>query len=198
LKQEVESLRTAIASQALRRDELVRIAQEEADGTGGSRKKNLGPIYKVKKADAEKAEKELQDLSQVNLARIHDLEITMNSNDQLIKKEISSLERSKRNGLASRIEALDRLTKESAAIAWAHWFILLLFIAIETAPVFVKLISSKGPYDNLLKIEEHAFVVGEIETLAKRHAEAKERNSQLPQHERAYINDRLDASLKRS
>ena len=29
--------------------------------------------------------------------------------------------------------------------------IILLFIAIETSPIFVKLISSKGPYDDLLE-----------------------------------------------
>jgi hypothetical protein len=32
-----------------KRDELDRIAQEEADGTGGTRKRNAGPIYKIKK-----------------------------------------------------------------------------------------------------------------------------------------------------
>jgi hypothetical protein len=30
----------------------------------------------------------------------------------------------------------------------------LLFIAIETAPIFVKLISARGPYDELLELHE--------------------------------------------
>lgn len=102
------------------------------------------------------------------------------------------------DGPAARIEALDRLTKESSAIWWAHWFIVLLFIAIETSPVLVKLISSKGPYDNLLKVEEHTYAVAETEEMAKTNAGAKGRNSTLPNYERTYINDRLDTYLKES
>jgi len=34
---------------------------------------------------------------------------------------------------------------------------MLLFIAIETAPIFVKLISSRSPYDYLLHEHEHIF-----------------------------------------
>lgn len=197
LKNEIGILKSELQAQAIKRDALVRLAQEEADGTGGSRKKNLGPIYKVKKADADKAEKELQQLTDVNLSRIKELEMLVDANDSSIKKEIASLDRAKRNGLASRIEALDRLTSQSAAIWWAHWFIIFLFIAIETAPVFVKLISSKGPYDNLLKIEEHTFAAEEIEVVARTNAEVKARNSGLTEHEKSFLNDRLDTSLKR-
>jgi hypothetical protein len=96
------------------------------------------------------------------------------------------------------MEALSRLTGKSDAIWWAHWFIVLLFIAIETAPVLVKLISSKGPYDNLLKMEEHGFTTQEIESLGQTNAAVKERTTSLPQHERTYVTDRLDAELKRS
>ena len=78
------------------------------------------------------------------------------------------------------MEALDRITGTSAAILWAHWFILLLFIAIETAPVFVKLISPKGPYDNLLRIAEHGFIVEETESTARANAESKRRAETLP------------------
>jgi hypothetical protein len=198
LKQEVQTLQAEIASQTSKRNELVRIAQEEADGTGGSRKKNLGPIYKIKKADADKADQELQQLIDVNRPRMQTLESMITSNDNLIKAEIGSWQRKKMDGPAARIEALDRLTQQSNAIWWAHWFIILLFIAIETSPVFVKLISSRGPYDNLLKGEENFFYTQEVETLARTNAEVKERTVALPQHERTFINDRLDTSLRRS
>jgi hypothetical protein len=198
LSSEVQRLKSEIAAQQAKRDQLVRIAQEEADGTGGSRRRNLGPIYKVKKADADKADRELQEITRNNIARIGELQASLDRNDSVIAREIGSLERAKMNGPAARIEALDRLTRESSAIWWAHWFIVLLFIAIETSPVFVKLISGKGPYDNLLKVEEHNFAAIEIEELAKTNASAKERSTTLPQHERTYINQELDASLKQS
>jgi hypothetical protein len=195
LKNQIVSLNQQVDAARARYNELILIAQQEADGTGGSKRRNLGPIYKVKKADADRAERELQNITAQNAVRIAMLQNALDQIDASLAKEIANLERKKINGPAARIEALDRLTAESPAIMWAHWFIILLFIAIETSPVFVKLISSKGPYDNLLKIEEHGFHATEVEELAKTNASVKDRAATLPQHERGYVNERLDASL---
>jgi hypothetical protein len=197
LKSERAALRAAIQTKMKSRDELVRIAQEEADGTGGSKRRNLGPIYKAKKADADKADIELQQVIDLHGARIAEIESALEKNDRVMNAEMGAMVKSKLNGPAARMEALDRLTKSSSAIAWANWFIILLFIAIETAPVLVKLISSKGPYDNLIKIEEHTFLALEVEEMARTNAQVKERTATLPQHERAFVAERLDAALKR-
>ncbi len=197
LRSQISSLKDEINTVARRRDELMRIAQEEAEGTGGSRRRNPGPIYKLKKADADKAEQELADLMAQNNERIASIEKDLSENIRAMTVEMSALERSRLNGPAARMEALDRITKDSSAILWAHWFILLLFIAIETAPVFVKLISPRGPYDNLLRIAEHGFIVEETETIARSNAESKKRSETLPDHERGFLGDRLDAELNR-
>lgn len=196
LRSQINFLKAEISEKAAVRDELMRIAQEEADGTGGSRRRNLGPIYKVKKADADKAGQELQELTDRNQAQINSLEGLLSGSITAMNGELTALERSRLNGPAARMEALDRITQNSEAIFWAHWFILLLFIAIETAPVFVKLISPKGPYDNLLRIAEHGFVVEETETTARANSASKKRSEDLPEHERTYITNRLDAELK--
>ncbi|WP_333820664.1 DUF4407 domain-containing protein [Ohtaekwangia sp.] len=196
IKSAVAVLREEIAAKTSKRDELLRIAREEADGTGGSRKKNLGPIYKIKKADADAAETELIALTTRNEARIREYERSLANSDSLQAHALAKLEQTKLNGPAARMEALSRITEQSSAMAFAHWFIMLLFIAIETAPVFVKLISNKGPYDNLLKVEEHQFVVHEIEELARMNAQAKEKTANYPQHERTFIGTRLDTELK--
>jgi hypothetical protein len=196
LKSERAKLRQEILVKTQTRDELVRIAQEEADGTGGSRRRNLGPIYKAKKADADKAEIELKELSVINQTRLHELDNATSSLEKVVAAEISAMEKSKMNGPAARMEALDRLTANSSAMWWANIFITLLFIAIETSPIFVKLISSKGPYDNLLKIEEHKFYAQEVESLASTNGAIKERSSTLRQHEREYIGDKLNSALK--
>jgi hypothetical protein len=198
LKAEREGLRAAIAVRIAKRDELVRIAQEEADGTGGSRRRNLGPIYKAKKADADKADAELQEVLKQNASRIQTIEEAIALNEAQMRQELGNLERAKVNGPAARMEALSRLTERSSAIWWANWFVIILFIAVETAPVLVKLISQKGPYDNVLKEEEHQFAVHEVEAMARANAETKERVSPLPQHERTFTAERLDGMLKRS
>jgi Domain of unknown function (DUF4407) len=196
LKTEIITLYGSINEKTQKRDDLVRMAQEEADGTGGSKKKNLGPIYKIKKADADAAEVELELLRERNLARIKVLEDSRSRNDSLQQSVLTSLEKGKLNGFSARMEALDTLTSSSNAMFWAHVFIMLLFIAIETAPVFVKLISEKGPYDNLQKMEEHDFEVQEIEHLANVNSEAKQRGSALLKHEQDFVNRRLDAELE--
>ena len=93
------------------------------------------------------------------------------------------------------MEALSRLTASSDAIWLANLFIVLLFIALETAPVFVKLISPQGPYDHLLRIEEQAFEGQRAEELAKTNALIKERNQGLPQTEKTFLTDQLDMKL---
>ncbi|PZX48919.1 DUF4407 domain-containing protein [Algoriphagus chordae] len=79
------------------------------------------------------------------------------------------------DGLAARMEALDALTKESSAMAMANIFIMLLFVAIETAPIFVKLISPRGPYDEYLELHEDKVRLfkGEKWTFAKGESEAR-------------------------
>ena len=154
---EIDRLKQEIADKTASRDTLALRAVQEADGTGGSKQRNLGPIYLAKKAEADKAATELQQTLALNLPVIAEKEQAVKDLQQTIKTEISGLERSRFNGLAARMEALDRLSKSSEAILWAVLFITFLFVAIETAPIIVKLISYRSPYDYLLHNHEHVY-----------------------------------------
>jgi len=192
---ENEVLKIEIRDKAMKRDELDHIAQEEADGTGGSKRRNAGPIYKLKKADADRVNFELAELTKNNKAQIESNMAALALLDSSAALEFKALARQKLDGPASRMEALNRLMAKSSAIWWANWFIVLLFIAVETAPVFVKLISGRGPYDHLLKIEEHGFEGKRIEETAGINAKIKKRSEKLPDTEAAYIRDKLDFQL---
>lgn len=198
LNKEIETLNSELANKTIARNELDKQAREEADGTGGTKKRNAGPIYKLKKADADKADQELKQLSNRNETIIADRRAALASTQSKLQTELTQLEKQKPDGLASRLEALSRIALNSSAIGWASWFIMLLFIAIETAPVFVKLISPRGPYDHLLKMEEHGYEVQRVEHLAREHAAAKERLKDLATTEADYANNRLDMLLNKS
>ncbi len=71
------------------------------------------------------------------------------------------------DGLAARISALSTLSSESSAMNLANIFLILLFIAIEISPIFVKIISSKGPYDDILEQHEHIIENYKLEKMAK-------------------------------
>jgi hypothetical protein len=195
LRQDVQTLKSEIVQKSLQRDALVLAAQQEADGTGGSKRRNLGPIYKAKKTDADKAESELQNLVQLNSERIGELEGSIDAKLGEMNAEIGGVARTKLNGPAARLDALSRLTAQSSAIWWAHVFIVILFLIIESAPILVKLISRSGPYDSLLHVTEHKYRCQEAEAIATETAEAKKRTNGLPQTEQGYVSRKLDAEL---
>ncbi|SNT39795.1 protein of unknown function [Ekhidna lutea] len=198
LNAEILVLKNEIAEKANKRDELRKIAQEEADGTGGSKQRNAGPIYQIKKADADKVEAELKALTTTNSQLINEKELALAELDEQEKAALGEMKESQLTGLASRIEALDRLTDKSSAIWAAHWFILLLFLAVETAPVFVKLISQRGPYDFVLKKEEYGVEASYYEDLAKVNAIIKKRSTRLTEEEIDYVQNRLSLSLEKT
>jgi hypothetical protein len=197
LRAEVALLNQQVREKAATRDTLRRIAQEEADGTGGSKRRNLGPIYKVKKADADLADAELDKLRSEHAIRITALDKSISKNDSLLNAALSGLKFTRRDGLAARMEALSRLKEQSIPIRWAGLFIMLLIIALETAPVFVKLISAKGPYDNLLKGEEFRFFTRETSEVSEASAELRRRTPDYPTQENEFANGRLDRALKK-
>jgi hypothetical protein len=152
----------------------------------------------LKKKDADRAQLELDQLAQRNDALIAANLAAITTLDSNLAFEKRALTKQKLDGPASRMEALSRLTSKSDAIAWANWFIVLLFIAVETAPVFVKLISGQGPYDHLLRIEEYSFEGKRIEELARINTGIKKRSTEMPATEASYINERLDVKLQQS
>lgn len=157
LQSDIVTLKNEIQLKQSKRDELTSIAQQEADGTGGSKQKNLGPIYKTKKHDADQADLELKSLITQYLPLISDKESQIKSIQESMHGDIKGLNKTALGGFASRIDALSRLADRSRAIWIASLFIMLLFVAIETAPIFVKLISARSPYDYVLHKHEHVF-----------------------------------------
>ena len=157
LKSEVDVLKKEIEDKTAQRDFLATEAIKEADGTGGSQKRNMGPIYAAKKADADKMQLELEELIEKNNLAIASKMENIQNLENKSNEQLDAISAAQLNGFAARLEAQSRLNKKSDAMFLASIFIILLFIAIETAPIFVKLISRRGPYDYVLDKHEHAF-----------------------------------------
>ena len=73
--------------------------------------------------------------------------------------------------LVTQIEALGRLTAKDGTMRLVSLFIMLIFIAIETAPILAKLIAKRGDYDELLDLEKHKIWVRGQYTKSKINAE---------------------------
>lgn len=94
-------------------------------------------------------------------------------------------------GFPAKIEALERLKDNSSSIWWTSNLIVLLFIMLETSPVFVKVIVKRGPYDYVLSRIEHQKKIAALQSISdmnydlnnavKRHTERlKEKESGQP------------------
>ena len=157
LQNSINKLEAQITNAKIQRDELNMIAIKEADGTGGSMQKNLGPIYLAKKKDADLAQEELDVLLAANNPIIQDTRFKIQESQSNMEASLLALKQSSLNGFAAQLDALGRLSIKSRTIWLASLFITLLFIAIETAPIFTKLISYRSPYDFKLDAHEYLF-----------------------------------------
>lgn len=150
-------------------------AISEADGTGGSKIRNMGAIYKAKARAAEKAEADYNVLYAELTPKIEDQLQKLESLEANRQKEMDNMSRATLTGFASRLKALHRLSSKEDAIKLAGLFITILFLLIECAPILVKLISEKSPYDLRLDMLEYQYKLANLKqnTLSKLATESK-------------------------
>lgn len=158
INDEITLLRGKLSKFDQERSARLSEALSEADGTGGSKIRAMGAIYKAKAKAADKAEQDYQlAFSEINPKLEVELE-KLNAIEAKRKTEMEQLSRASLTGFASRLKALHRLSATEEAIRIAGWFITILFLIIECSPILVKLISERSPYDqrlNELETEYH-------------------------------------------
>jgi len=148
VQSEIQSLQNAINKKEKEVNDLYSTYITEAEGTAGTLKLGKGPVYKEKREKHDAILLELHQLKESNKVKIAENELVLS---QLRKKQDSQVIASQPiidgfDGLMARINALGELS-------WfPSFFIFLLFVAIETAPVLGKVLAPKGAYD--LKYEE--------------------------------------------
>ena len=172
---ELVDFQQQLADKVSARNAASAAALAEADGTGGSGIRNMGPIYRAKLAEAEQAQAELTAAEADLLPRIEASRQALEDLRTEAATDVANLNRGVFGGMAARIDALHRLGGRSDAIWLASLFVTLLFIAIETAPIFTKLISPRSPYDHLLHEHEHVFAMSTKESVTERANDVKNR-----------------------
>jgi len=153
-----DQLASELAVKTNKRDELVKMAQQEADGTGGSGKRNLGPIYEVKKANLQAYQHELSEFKEYHDRQFLKLQNQKDSLRNASAMVIENVQQPMANGPAAQLHALNRLSSRSSTIWWAVFFITLLFIIVESTPILLKTLTPRGPYDELLDRLEKSYL----------------------------------------
>lgn len=144
-----------------RSNQLYRInkrLQEEIDSQLAIVKKLETDRKGAKEAFAQGIQEELRLLQ----ARRDELVKEKEEREVVRKEQIGpAIEKARRYGIGfpAKIQVLEKMKEQDSSIWWMSNLIVLLFILLETSPVFVKLITKRGPYDYLLsRIEHHKKV----------------------------------------
>ena len=150
LEQDITRLKEEVAAKEAETNALYDTYISEAEGTAGTMLLGKGPVYKEKREKHDAALLELRQLKADNAERI-----------AAIESQIAQLNTEYQEAVTTSqpiIDGFDGLMARIGALGELPWFpsffIFLLFLAIETAPIVVKLLAPKGPYDFKLEEEE--------------------------------------------
>ena len=131
----------------------------ECDGTCGTNKRGRGIECFSKKDKYETFQAEIKSEKAKRDAVIQKLTL----DEALVKRQMQNekdlIKASLSFGLMDRIRALNNLDSNSTL------FIVLLFVMIEIAPILTKIMSSRGPYENLILQYEKKFEMSYLKEL---------------------------------
>ncbi len=142
-KAEIDSLKSDILKKEKEVNDLYAVYITEAEGTAGTKKLGKGPVYKEKREKHDAALKQLDSIKAANAVKISEKEVKAKTLQADLEKKVNETKPiiDGFDGLMARINALNKLP-------WLpSFFIMLLFLAIETSPIIAKLLSPRGEYD---------------------------------------------------
>ncbi|MDE5608486.1 MAG: DUF4407 domain-containing protein [Muribaculaceae bacterium] len=132
--------------------------RKEAEGSALSGKIGHGPIYADKEryvGECQAAYNRWEATKRSDIDRLNN-EITRVKED--IRRHEAQIDKdASQNGFAVRYEAFENVTnwKKHPALAMVALMITLLFVIIETAPTFLKMMMEDGPYEALIRAQKY-------------------------------------------
>lgn len=181
-KAEIASLKADILKKEKEVNALYSTYITEAEGTAGTKKLGKGPVYKEKREKHDASLKEFAALKTSNEAKIAEKEKAGKQLQADLDKKVSQTQPIIEgfDGLMARINALNKLP-------WLpSFFIMLLFLAIETSPIIAKLLAPKGEFD---------FKQEEAETAMKATLEQNKYQRELLKKTSAQMHDKVYADI---
>jgi Domain of unknown function (DUF4407) len=155
---EAERSRMIARKQSLE-DTLHRLQQayvSEADGTGGSMRRGIESLTRLKQAAYETALlQHAPELRELHSGIAYQDSILTNARSlNEVKRGQYEAGLAQSVGFLERNKALSDLADEESSVWWSNFMLSLLIILIEIGPVLSKLILNAGPYDVALAKEE--------------------------------------------
>jgi hypothetical protein len=187
-KAQIDSLKSDVSKKEKVVNELYSVYITEAEGTAGTKKLGKGPVYGEKREKHDASLQELAILKTANQAKITDLEAKAKTLQADLDKKVTETQPiiDGFDGLMARINALNKLP-------WLpSFFIMLLFLAIETSPIIAKLLSPKGEFD--FKLEDAEMGIKNV-ILQNRYQSDLQRSTDAAIYDKVYAEIRDDREL---
>jgi len=171
LESQIDKKNEELKIKEVKRDQANSEMIKEAEGTSGTMKRGKGPLFKEKelnynnlKDEYTQLKEEYDVLYKSNKKRIESLK---SKKDNILEKfkideEGYATIKRKNDGLMAQLKALDSLTSKNTFLLIAKWLITLLFIFIEIAPVLFKMMTERGPYDDLMDQIKYEYKVSQL------------------------------------
>lgn len=169
LDNNITSLQQEITTREAEVNALYNTYIAEAEGTAGSKRLGKGPVYKEKRDKHDALLSELQQLKAENKLKMDAFEVQKAELKNTYDTQVQNTQPIINNfdGLMARVNAL-------GILPWLpSFFIFLLFLAIETSPIFAKLLSPKSAYDFKLEDQEAAVKTNVLQNKNQREAMLK-------------------------
>ena len=134
--------------------------------------KGKGGRYNDLKVEADNAQeeytkvkKEYSNLNDVAYSKIENIDKQINFRQTQLSSEIENQKtvQEQNDGLLARLKALSDLTSASTTLLLSKWLITILFIFIEIAPILFKMMTERGPYDDIIDRKKHKIKVQQLQ-----------------------------------
>jgi hypothetical protein len=185
----IDELQNQLTSRLFERAELEREAKDEFEGLGPSKEKGPGPQYRILIARVVEKQVAIDQLTNQLAQARTDRDNASSSFDALVnkprvnslrsqleaqEKHLDDLQKQKEAlldsvgppakpiqpaSLLTGLTIVHRLTQENAMADWTITLLRLLMVMLETSPILVKLLCSRGPYDALRDAAEREEVL---------------------------------------
>ncbi len=150
--------RNQLQQQLSSRYDAVSAAREsfirETDGTGGSKKIGLKDIAKAKQDEYQKLDADYRQLTTDLLPQIKKADSSLAAIEQAIQREQQVFNGLLNDGFLSRIEAMNHLVRDNAAVAFRYYLLVALLMLIELMPVLAKMLLPDGSYEEKVRLQE--------------------------------------------
>ena len=130
----------------------------ETDGSGGTGKIGIKDIAIAKQKEYQKLDGEYQVMLKIDQPILDSADSELKTMEHKIKGEEDNFTKYLNNGFLTRVEALNNLLNDNAALQFRYYLIVFILMLIELMPVIAKTMLPSGSYDEKVMLREEMEV----------------------------------------